>query len=58
MAALLQKKLGITAELVEGRGGVFKVWANEQLLWDKHAMGDQFPAESMIVEKVEKLNAA
>ncbi|MCC7140941.1 MAG: Rdx family protein [Candidatus Eisenbacteria bacterium] len=52
MAATLKKKLGLESELIDGKGGVFKVWADEELLWDKRAMGDEFPSEALIVEKL------
>ena len=58
MAATLKKKLGLSPQLVEGGGGNFKVWVDDTLLWDKKSMGNEFPAEAMIVEKIEQMRAA
>jgi selT/selW/selH-like putative selenoprotein len=37
--------------VVRGSGGIFKVTANDQLLFDKHAAG-RFPSEKEILEKL------
>jgi predicted Rdx family selenoprotein len=44
------------AELIEGRGGVFKVWKDRELLWDKHAQG-RFPEPEEILERLERRTA-
>ncbi len=38
--------------MIEGKGGVFKVWLNDRLLWDKRAMGDEFPSEQQILDQL------
>ena len=58
MAVTLKKKFDVAPELIEGGGGNFKVWADGTLLWDKKSMGNEFPTESLIVEKIEQMRAA
>jgi selT/selW/selH-like putative selenoprotein len=50
----LKKDLGIETELIKGRGGVFDVIADEQLIYSKKQTG-RFPEEDDIVEKVRSL---
>ena len=54
MAAEIKKELGVDSQVVRGSGGIFKVTANNQLLFDKHAEG-RFPSEKEIVEKLRGL---
>ena len=44
----MRGRYGAEVELVEGSGGVFKVWADGRLIWDKKAMGG-FPDEEEVV---------
>jgi predicted Rdx family selenoprotein len=39
--------------MVEGRGGVFKVWKDGELIWDKHTEG-RFPEPSEILAMMER----
>ena len=54
MAAAIEKALGIKPELVEGRGGIFDVSADGELIFSKHAMG-RFPETSELIEKLRGL---
>ena len=51
LAAEIKKELGVDSEIVRGSGGIFKVSANNQLLFDKHAEG-RFPSEKEILDKL------
>jgi selenoprotein W-related protein len=57
LADTLKRKCGLDAELVEGSGGVFQVWADDQLLWDKQARNDAFPNEAAMIDEVERLRS-
>jgi predicted Rdx family selenoprotein len=41
-------------DLVEGRGGTYKVWLDEALIWDKSSMGG-FPQQDEILDKIAAL---
>ena len=41
--------------MVRGSGGIFKVTAGDQLLFDKHAEG-RFPSEKEIIDKLRAIN--
>ncbi len=47
----MKKRLTIDTELVEGSGGVYKVWLDGQLVWDKKAMGG-FPDEADLLQRI------
>jgi len=51
LAAEAKKRFSIETELVEGHGGVYKVWVDGRLLWDKKAMGG-FPDESDLLRMI------
>jgi selenoprotein W-related protein len=51
---VLKKELGIDAELIKGRGGVFDVVADGKLVYSKHATG-RFPEEDEVVEALRSL---
>jgi selT/selW/selH-like putative selenoprotein len=44
-------RFGVESELVEGHGGAYKVWIDDELIWDKKSMGG-FPQEEEILEKI------
>ncbi len=50
------KRYRVDTELIEGRGGVFKVWKDGELIWDKHAEG-RFPDPGEVLEKLERKTA-
>ena len=52
--AILKKELGIDAQLVKGRGGVFDVVVNGQLIYSKKMTG-RFPDDDEIVAAIRKL---
>lgn len=54
MAAEIKKELGVESEVVRGSGGIFKVSANNQLLFDKHSAG-RFPSEKEIIDKLRSM---
>jgi selT/selW/selH-like putative selenoprotein len=54
LEATLKRELGIDAELIQGRGGVFDVVANGKLVYSKHATG-RFPEEEEVVEAIRPL---
>jgi selT/selW/selH-like putative selenoprotein len=46
--------MGIQAELIKGRGGIFDVAADGKLVYSKHETG-RFPEESEVVEALRSL---
>jgi selenoprotein W-related protein len=54
LGATLKKELGIDAEMIKGRGGVFDVVVDGKLIYSKHSTG-RFPEENEIVEAIRKL---
>ena len=51
LAAEIKKELGVDSQIVRGSGGIFKVSANDRLLFDKHEAG-RFPSEKEILDKL------
>lgn len=47
----MEKKLGIRAELVKGRGGIFDVTLNGTLVYSKRETG-RFPAEGEVEAEI------
>ena len=54
MAADIENELGYKAELVGGSGGVFKITADDKVMFSKHDANDQFPAEGVVVTAVKE----
>ena len=52
--AELQKVVSFEPELIKGSGGVYKIWVDGELIWDKRAQGG-FPEESAIVGRVKTM---
>lgn len=53
MAAKIQKAIpGTAVELVKGGKGAFIVIADGKELWNKRAMGDEFPNEEKLVRSM------
>ena len=50
MAAAIKQKLGAETELIQGGGGTFKVWKDDQLLFSKKDVG-RFPEHQEIFDK-------
>jgi selT/selW/selH-like putative selenoprotein len=50
------KRFQVETEMVEGSGGVFKVWVDDNLIWDKRDQG-RFPEPHEILEKMEHRRA-
>jgi selenoprotein W-related protein len=50
----LKQELGIDAQLIKGRGGIFDVVADGKLVYSKHATG-RFPEEDEVVEAIRSL---
>lgn len=48
----MKGRFGAAVELTEGRGGVFKVWLDGALIWDKQEAG-RFPDESDIFHRID-----
>ncbi len=44
-------------ELLEGRGGIFDVRVDGELVFSKHAEGDRFPEPGEVVERIRKRQA-
>lgn len=57
MAAALRSSVpsSPTVELLPGGRGDFIVVADGNKIWDKRRMGDDFPEESFVVERVREL---
>jgi len=50
----MKQKLGITADFIEGSGGVFDVRADGKLIFSKHETG-RFPENAEILDALAKL---
>ena len=55
LAEAIEQQVGIKPELIEGRGGVFDVKADGQLIYSKHASGDRFPEHEEVISKLREL---
>jgi selenoprotein W-related protein len=51
----LRRELGVEAELIKGRGGVFDVVADGKLVFSKHEAG-RFPDDEEIVAALRALS--
>jgi selenoprotein W-related protein len=51
LAAEIKRKHSYDSELIEGSGGVFKVWTDGELIWDKREVG-RFPEEAEILDLI------
>ena len=54
MAALIKDKLGITAKLKKGHGGIFEVAIDGKVLYTNRNVCGSLPEEEEIVEKTEE----
>lgn len=54
MGAILKRELGVEAQLIKGKKGIFDVIANGKLIFSKHAEG-RFPDDDEIVEALRSL---
>lgn len=52
MAASIEKRFGVKSELVRLNNGIFRVFAGEEKLFDKHETG-RFPDEAEVLEQLE-----
>ncbi len=52
MRESIEKQYGVTAELIQGTGGVFEVSFNNSLLFSKKELG-RFPNENEIEDLIE-----
>ena len=57
MAAELQSRFGIQAELIKGTGGVFEVKVDDELAFSKRALG-RFPTPGEVERWIEQRLAA
>lgn len=53
MAAEIKKSHGVEPELIEGRGGVFDVRVNGDLVFSKHEVG-RFPEHREVLDEIAK----
>ena len=53
MAADLKDKLGVDSELVGASGGIFDVTADGKMIYSKHAEGNEFPAHTDVIQRLE-----
>lgn len=60
MAAAIEEQVdgGPRAELIPGGRGDFIVIADGNKVWDKRRMGDDFPEEGFVVERLRELAAS
>jgi len=49
LAADIENEFGYKSELVAGSGGVFKITADEKVMYSKHDENNEFPAEGVVV---------
>ncbi len=54
MAAAIKKQTQVDPEFIKGKGGIFDVRLNGELIYSKLDTG-QFPEEDQIVEEIGKL---
>jgi selenoprotein W-related protein len=58
LAEDLKKEFGVECEMIEGRGGVFDVKVNGELVYSKHETGE-FPEHAPLIRRIKQLvNAA
>ena len=49
MAARIQKEFGVESELIQGKGGVFDVVVDGDMVFSKHEVG-RFPTEQEVID--------
>ncbi|NNE08206.1 MAG: hypothetical protein HKN20_06550 [Gemmatimonadetes bacterium] len=54
MAALIEKEIGVKAELIEGAGGIYDIHADGKAVYLKSETGE-FPTESSIIQELKAL---
>jgi len=54
LAAAIKDKLGITAKLKQGHGGIFEVAIDGKVLYTNRNVCGSFPGEEEIIEKGEE----
>ena len=54
MAADIENEFGVKPELVGGKGGVFNITVDDNVMYSKHDEGNQFPAEGVVVAAVKE----
>lgn len=52
MAADIENEFGVKSELVPGKGGVYKITADDKVLYSKKASGDQFPEQGRVIDEI------
>lgn len=53
----MKKDFGVTAQLIEGSGGVFDVHADGKQVWDKKVTG-RFPEPGEVTANIKKSTAS
>ncbi|RJR34459.1 MAG: SelT/SelW/SelH family protein [Desulfobacteraceae bacterium] len=53
MAAAISKELGIEAELIQGKGGVFDVTVNDEIVFSKKKV-HRFPEHEEILSRLRR----
>ncbi|MBW1781780.1 MAG: SelT/SelW/SelH family protein [Deltaproteobacteria bacterium] len=53
MAAAISDEFKVDAELIKGKGGVFDVVVDDDLVFSKHDVG-RFPTNEEVLEKLSK----
>jgi selenoprotein W-related protein len=54
LAEKIKKQLGVTPKMIEGRGGIFDVKADDKLIFSKHQVG-RFPEDREVLDPLKKL---
>lgn len=52
MAADIENEFGVKPELIPGSGGVYKITADEKVLYSKQESNDQFPEQGRVISEI------
>ena len=52
LAAAIKDSLGLNAELIEGRGGIFEVTVNNDKIYDNQEVCGRLPSNEEVLEKL------
>jgi predicted Rdx family selenoprotein len=52
LAADIENEFGVKPQLIPSSGGVYKITADETVLYSKKDSNDQFPKEGVVIEEI------
>lgn len=54
LVAVIEKKFGISAKLIEGHNGIYEVNVNNKIVYTNHGRCGQIPTEGEILGKIRR----